>query len=89
MSITEVWLIYTNYTNILIMISIVKINTNVMFSVQKGDRVFTLRTDTGGYAEYAVTDSQFTVHLDDKLGLEQGAAIGVPYYTAYRAVVIQ
>ncbi|OWF37409.1 quinone oxidoreductase-like [Mizuhopecten yessoensis] len=54
---------------------------------KKGDRVFTVRTDTGGYGEYTLTDSGLAGLLDDKLSLEQGAAIGVPYFTAYRAVV--
>ncbi|XP_060085056.1 quinone oxidoreductase-like [Ylistrum balloti] len=55
---------------------------------KKGDRVFTVRTDTGGYGEYTLSDSSLTGVLDDKLSLEQGAAIGVPYFTAYRAVIV-
>lgn len=55
---------------------------------KKGDRVFTVRTDTGGYGEYTLADSTLAGVLDDKLTLDQGAAIGVPYFTAYRAVVV-
>ncbi|KAJ8303722.1 hypothetical protein KUTeg_018645 [Tegillarca granosa] len=53
---------------------------------KKGDRVFTARTVSGGYAEYAVADVSTTQPLDDTLTFEQGAGIGVPYFTAYRAV---
>lgn len=56
-----------------------------MFS-QAGDRVFTTGTMTGGYAEYTVA-SEDTVHkLPDSLDFKQGAAIGIPYFTAYRAL---
>ncbi|KAG9343296.1 hypothetical protein JZ751_014277 [Albula glossodonta] len=53
---------------------------------QAGDRVFTTATETGGYAEYTVA-SEDTVHrLPDSLDYRQGAAIGIPYFTAYRAL---
>ncbi|XP_067218099.1 quinone oxidoreductase [Chanodichthys erythropterus] len=55
--------------------------------LQAGDRVFTIGTVTGGYAEYTVA-SEDTVHkLPDCLDYKQGAAIGIPYFTAYRALV--
>lgn len=47
-----------------------------------------MRTVTGGYAQFCLTEEQFTQPLDDNLTFEQGAALGVPYYTAYRATVI-
>ncbi|XP_036898180.1 quinone oxidoreductase isoform X2 [Sturnira hondurensis] len=54
---------------------------------QKGDRVFTTSTVSGGYAEFAVA-AEDTVHrLPEKLDFKQGAAIGVPYFTAYRALL--
>ena len=43
----------------------------------------------GAYAEYAIADENMMGHLDDKLSFEQGAALGIPYYTAYRAMVTQ
>lgn len=53
---------------------------------QAGDRVFATGTLTGGYAEYTVA-SEDTVHkLPDSLDFKQGAAIGIPYFTAYRAL---
>ncbi|XP_019499536.1 PREDICTED: quinone oxidoreductase [Hipposideros armiger] len=56
-------------------------------SFKKGDRVFTTNTISGAYAEYAVAADD-TVHtLPEKLDFKQGAAIGVPYFTAYRALL--
>ncbi|XP_058654024.1 quinone oxidoreductase isoform X3 [Onychostoma macrolepis] len=55
--------------------------------LRTGDRVFTTGTVTGGYAEFTVA-SEDTVHkLPDSLDYKKGAAIGVPYFTAYRALV--
>ena len=56
--------------------------------LQKGDRVFTFRTASGGYAEYCTAEAETTKLLKGDLTLDQGAGIGVPYYTAYRAVQI-
>ncbi|NXT73291.1 QOR oxidoreductase, partial [Zapornia atra] len=53
---------------------------------KKGDRVFTLDTISGGYADYAVAAASRTFPLSDNLDLKQGAAIGIPYFTAYRAL---
>ncbi|XP_012872429.1 PREDICTED: quinone oxidoreductase isoform X1 [Dipodomys ordii] len=54
---------------------------------KKGDRVFSTRTVSGGYAEYALADDH-TVHtLPEDLDFKQGAAIGIPYFTAYRALL--
>ncbi|PKU40004.1 quinone oxidoreductase [Limosa lapponica baueri] len=53
---------------------------------KKGDRVFTTATISGGYADYAVAAANRVFPLSDKLDFRQGAAIGVPYFTAYRAL---
>uniref|UniRef100_A0A6I8NTX9 Quinone oxidoreductase n=1 Tax=Ornithorhynchus anatinus TaxID=9258 RepID=A0A6I8NTX9_ORNAN len=53
---------------------------------QKGDRVFTSSTISGGYAEYAVASDDTVFSLPDQLDFKQGAAIGIPYFTAYRAL---
>ncbi|KAM8849249.1 quinone oxidoreductase isoform 2-T2 [Spinachia spinachia] len=58
-----------------------------VISVKAGDRVFTTATESGGYAEFAVAAHQCVHKLPDALHLSQGAAIGVPYFTAYRALV--
>ncbi|XP_035279616.1 quinone oxidoreductase isoform X1 [Anguilla anguilla] len=55
-------------------------------SFQSGDRVFTTSTETGGYAEYTVASEDSVHRLSDSLDYKQGAAIGIPYFTAYRAL---
>jgi NADPH2:quinone reductase len=55
-------------------------------SVTVGDRVYTAGTITGAYAERALC-AQGQVHpLPDRVSYEQGAAIYIPYATAYRAL---
>ncbi|KAJ6662638.1 hypothetical protein lerEdw1_011775 [Lerista edwardsae] len=53
---------------------------------KKGDAVFTLGTVSGGYAEYTVASVDTVFSLPDKLDFKQGAAIGIPYFTAYHAL---
>jgi NADPH2:quinone reductase len=51
-----------------------------------GDRVYTSATVSGSYAEYAICNVQ-TVHpLPGNVSFAQGAALGIPYATAYRAL---
>jgi len=54
--------------------------------VKPGDRVYTAKTLTGAYAEYALAlDSQ--IHpLPPKISFAQGAGVWVPYGTAYHAL---
>ncbi|XP_061049027.1 zeta-crystallin-like [Eubalaena glacialis] len=54
---------------------------------KKGDRVFTTSTISGGYAEYALAADHTVYTLPEKLDFKQGAAIGIPYFTAYRALL--
>lgn len=54
---------------------------------KKGDRVFTTATISGGYAEYALAADHTVYTLPEKLDFKQGAAIGIPYFTAYRALL--
>uniref|UniRef100_A0A8C7L6S5 Crystallin, zeta (quinone reductase) n=1 Tax=Oncorhynchus kisutch TaxID=8019 RepID=A0A8C7L6S5_ONCKI len=54
--------------------------------LKAGDRVFTTATETGGYAEYTVVSEDCVHRLPDPLDYKQGAAIGIPYCTAYRAL---
>jgi NADPH2:quinone reductase len=55
-------------------------------SVKVGDRVFVTGSSTGTYAELALCNATQVFPLPEKLGFQQGAAIGVPYGTAYRAL---
>lgn len=51
-----------------------------------GARVYTSGSVSGTYAEYCLCD-QATVHpLPENISFAQGAAMGVPYATAYRAL---
>jgi NADPH2:quinone reductase len=51
-----------------------------------GDRVYTSGTITGAYAEHALC-VQTQVHLlPGAVSFEQGASLGIPYATAYRAL---
>ncbi|XP_073347974.1 quinone oxidoreductase [Pagrus major] len=56
-------------------------------AVKAGDRVFTTATVSGGYAEYTVAADDCVHKLPDALDYTQGAALGIPYFTAYRALV--
>ncbi|KAE8291397.1 Quinone oxidoreductase [Larimichthys crocea] len=56
-------------------------------AVKAGDHVFTTATVSGGYAEYAVAADDCVYKLPDALDFTQGAAVGIPYFTAYRALV--
>ncbi|XP_047446320.1 quinone oxidoreductase [Mugil cephalus] len=56
-------------------------------AVKAGDRVFTTGTLSGGYAEYTVAADDCVHKLPDALDFSQGAAIGIPYFTAYRALI--
>jgi NADPH2:quinone reductase len=51
-----------------------------------GERVYIYGAVGGAYAEKAVVESSRTFPLPDALSFEQGAAIGIPYATAHRAL---
>jgi NADPH:quinone reductase len=53
---------------------------------KKGDRVYTNGSITGVCAELALCDESRVHHLPSKTSFAQGAALGVPYGTAYRAL---
>jgi NADPH2:quinone reductase len=56
--------------------------------VKKGDRVYAFAVN-GGSAELAVADEWQVRPLPDRVTFQQGAAIGVPYATAWRALFIR
>jgi NADPH2:quinone reductase len=51
--------------------------------VKKGDRVYTAKTLTGAYAEYALALEEQVHPLPEKISFGQGAGVWVPYGTAY------
>lgn len=60
---------------------------------QVGDRVFfhgtALGRACGAYAEMAVCDEDKVFRLPARMGFSEGAALGVPYATAYQALMIK
>jgi NADPH2:quinone reductase len=54
--------------------------------VTRGDRVYTAKTVTGAYAEFAIVLENQVYPLPQNITFEQGAALFVPYGTAYHAL---
>ena len=55
--------------------------------VKKGDRVYTAKTVTGAYAEYALALEEQVHPLPANISFSQGAGVWVPYGTAYHALI--
>ncbi|MGH9414294.1 MAG: NADPH:quinone reductase [Terriglobales bacterium] len=58
-------------------------------SVRAGDRVYTAGMHSGGYSEFALAGEAQVHPLPENVSFAQGAAVGVPYATAYHALVQQ
>ena len=54
--------------------------------VKSGDRVYVSGSISGTYAEQALCSEAQVQRLPDNVSFEQGAAMGVPYGTAYRGL---
>lgn len=54
--------------------------------VKAGDRVYTAGTISGAYAQKTVANEARVFRLPDRISFPQGAALGVPYGTAHRAL---
>jgi NADPH2:quinone reductase len=54
--------------------------------VKPGDRVYTAKSITGCYAEYALAQEDQVHPLPEKISFAQGASLWVPYGTAYHAL---
>jgi NADPH:quinone reductase len=57
--------------------------------VKPGDRVYTAGTLSGSYAEKTLCAANMVHPLPDHVTFAQGAAVGVPYATAYRALFLR
>jgi NADPH2:quinone reductase len=55
-------------------------------SVAVGEAVYTSGTISGAYAEQALCDEKQVHPLPPRVSYAQGAAVGIPYATAYRAL---
>jgi len=63
------------------------VGENVGSEFKVGDKVYSLLiTASGAYAEKATVEETFTVKLHQGLSFEEGSALGVPYFTAFRAL---
>ncbi len=58
---------------------------------RKGDRVYahSVAAGSGGYAELTLSEESQVRRLPDSVSFQQGAAMGVPYGTAWRALVMK
>lgn len=54
-----------------------------------GDRVYTFGTITGAYAQLALCEAAQVHPLPSNVTFQQGAAVGVPYGTAWRALFMR
>ena len=59
---------------------------NEVKKVKPGDRVYTAKTVTGAYAQYALALEGQVHSLPEKISFGQGAGVWVPYGTAYHAL---
>ncbi|HUH64580.1 MAG TPA: NADPH:quinone reductase [Terracidiphilus sp.] len=64
---------------------VIAVGQNVV-RFKPGDRVYVTASAIGTYAEYALPDASKVHGLPDHVGFEQGAALGIPYGTAYRGL---
>jgi len=60
--------------------------TGAGVALESGTRVFLADSLSGTYAEYALCRADDVYPLPDSLSFAQGAALGVPYTTAYRTL---
>ena len=58
-------------------------------AVKAGDRVYTSSTQSGAYAQKALCGEKQVWRLPADVSFQQGAAMGVPYATAYRAMFVR
>src|SRR5258708_10553740 len=65
---------------------VIEATGNGVKKVKPGDRVYTARTITGAYAEYALALEEQVHSLPEKISFGQGAGVWVPYGTAYHAL---
>ena len=54
-----------------------------------GSRVFITGPgkNSGSYAEYVKTEQAYVYPLDDRLSFAEGACLGIPYFTAFKALM--
>jgi NADPH:quinone reductase-like Zn-dependent oxidoreductase len=58
-------------------------------SIAPGARVFLAESVSGTYAQYALATAEAVIALPEKLSYSQGAAISVPYKTAFLGLKVR
>merc|ERR1712055_768136 len=63
-------------------------------NIKVGDRVFVSgnsshSNNSGSYAQFVVTDATYVFPLHPRLTFAQGASLGVPFFTAYKALILR
>lgn len=56
--------------------------------LEVGDRVYIYQSDSGTYAQYSECQARFVFKLPDNVSLKTGAAVGIPAFTAHRALTV-
>jgi len=64
-----------------------KVGSEVV-GLHPGTRAFVTGRNSGSYAEYIVTEYHYVFPLHGRLSFAQGAALGVPYFTAFKALIM-
>eukprot|EP00095_Tigriopus_kingsejongensis_P000389 maker-scaffold19_size710362-snap-gene-0.19 protein:Tk00389 transcript:maker-scaffold19_size710362-snap-gene-0.19-mRNA-1 annotation:"quinone oxidoreductase" len=64
-----------------------EVGTGVV-GLRAGQRVFVTGRNSGSYAEFIQVESTYVFPLHERLSFAQGAALGVPYFTAYKALIM-
>jgi NADPH2:quinone reductase len=57
-------------------------------NVKVGDRVYLAGAVTGTYAQFCLAEAQNVFILPDNVSFDEGAAVNVPYKTAYFAYIV-
>ena len=69
--------------------TVVSVGSNVRH-LKEGDRVASFgNCRSGAYAEYCAVDEDCLVHLPNNFDVKKGAALGVPFFTAYKALFLK
>jgi len=63
-------------------------------TLKVGDRVFvsgnsSTSSNSGSYSQYVVSNSTYVFPLHPRLSFAQGASLGVPFFTAYKALILR
>ncbi len=65
---------------------IIKKTSKEVLNLHVGEKVYVTGKSSGTYAQEVMIDASQVYPLPDNLNFDQGAAIGIPYATAYRAL---